>query len=232
MSLQFQFSSLEQDGEMILGEGFRFGSCLVCVAPSSRQVITAPRLILTHRASGLTRSLNVHTRVNLLEESQQSISNDEAANGLFSVLMDTDELLFPDLAERYVVNASIGSHVYVQRDGSVVHGIIIDRERNEGNFKYLISLSDGASYQGSPVFTGDDLIGVLVHSGPGVSTVFGLEPITTDASPRPLFNKQNRRSLEEAYQSLLPERRSYHEAMRDRLSRMQLFVDDNDFDTT
>jgi len=229
MSLQFRFAANEEedDDEELFGTGFRFGSCLVCVTSSSKRVLSSRLLMLTDQATGTSRSLNVHTRLISLEEEE-----DERENNLIAMLLDQEEeKIFHDLSRHFTLHARVGDKVSVRRDNSWAYGEIIDRERSRGNFHYLISLGSGREFEGAPVFMDDDLIGVLVRSGPGVATVVGLEPITTRASPRSFFDEHRQSSsYREAYQSLVPESRTRHDFIRERLSKMKLFVDDQDFE--
>jgi hypothetical protein len=247
MALQFRFSSSrmrapeqEEFDDDILGSGFRFGSCLLCVTPSYRSALALPVLVVTERSSGASRILNVHTRFVPLEvedDTSDANAGDQTAMGtpnLLAMLLEDHEehSEFPDLSSRFVLQASIGARVVVRRHDMMMFGEIIDRERSRGNFRYLVALNNGQEYEGAPVFVGEDLIGVLVRAGPCVATVLGLEPVASRTSPASFFQQNRNRtsSVREAFQSLLPESRSRHDLMRDRLQHMRLLVEDHDFE--
>jgi hypothetical protein len=197
-------------------------------------------LLLTDRSSGETRSLNVHTRFVPLEDFDGSADEDDLdrePSTLLAMLLDDleESSLFQDLSTRFVLQARVGARVVVRRNDTFVQGEIIERERARGYFQYLVSLNHGNEYEGSPVFLGDDLIGVVVRAGPGVVTVLGLEPIATRTSPSSFFEQNRQRassSYRQAYQSLRPESRTKQDAIRESLAKMRLSVEDHDFNMT
>lgn len=224
--LQFRFLSNYEEGEPILGQGFRFGSCLLCATPAFRDALAAPKLQLTEFSTGTTRFMNIHTRLIALEEEE------DVETALIGLLLHDDEEVFQDYSSRsYTMSANVGDIVYIQNaDGITTTGQIVARERIPGNFRYLITLHPGRNLIGCPVFIGDVLLGVLVRSNPFGGTVIGLEKLTSHSGPSSRAEVTRRRSYVEAYRSLLPD--SHHDALRDRVSRMNLFINNQDWQVT
>jgi len=194
------------DDELLLGCGFRFGNCLICVAPDSR-VLSAPSMVVLDHG----REIQVHTRLCIYD-------NDGTAAGpsraLAMLLEDSEADFMPDLSVKFALQADVGAQVRVRLHNESAKGRIVVRERALGNFRYFVSLSDGQVFEGAPVFLDDDknLIGIVVGSGPGYVTVLGLEPAT---NPTRLFSRENhlRGPVREAYRSLLADpipRREQH----------------------
>lgn len=216
------------DERAIEGSGFRFGNCLICVAPPERALLGAPNLVLLDHPG---RSLQVHTRLVPFDREVEPFGPQVLA----MMLDDDEESLFPDFSQAYVLTARVGSRVKVNRHDRSVHGEIVDSERLVGNYRYIVWVSETNALEGAPVFLEEDdhLVGMVASVGPGFLTVLGIEPLTSQATLSGLFRSpsRSRRSLGEAFEALLPDSVA-REQSRERVGRMNLFVREDDYSKT
>jgi len=242
------------EDEDVVASGFRFGSTILCVAPQPRTALASQTLTLTHVSSGTSRAINAHTRLVRLTLSDDDDDRDASYHWhhrpsqsghatssrgeddettLLAMLLEDTELAdaFPDLSARFTLQAPVGSSVAIHGSARTSMGQIIHRERLKGNFRYVVSISNGREFEGAPVFLEEDLIGVVVRGTPGgFAIVLGLEPIVSRTSPSSFFaQNQARTSYRDAVRSLLPDSRTRQDIVRERLNKLRLFVDESDF---
>lgn len=169
---------------------------------------------------------------------------DDDAHVLMKITLD-DVSLFPDLSSSaFLLYANPGERVVVRRGEYECFGEIIETERLSGGYRYFIIMERfKRGFEGMPVFVGENLIGVLTKSDDlGFALVTGLESILRHRDViamnrrRALDTQTTRTALESLYDEENPNpwspfcRPTFHETARNRLTKLQLFLDDEDWE--
>lgn len=210
----FQFYS-NQDPEPIFGNGFRFGSILLFVSSRifQQSILTCSQVDIVLNEKKKITLKNIQGRIVCVEDFNND--NDLLLYALECSNNDEKEIeIFPDFSNKYQLEASVGSEIYIMHNNDdKIFGEILSLERIRGNFQYFIYFHHNNNnisqvlLNGKPVFLkkNDCLIGICVQYMEICSSanVLSFESILSRSRPRSYFEQSQRNSINKKLFELL-----------------------------